>query len=515
MAETKHITLRQKRVFLWTLVLGLLTHGFRLSNKFLCCDSYNYLESISRSWTVAMGRYLLHLVEAVRGNYELTWLIGLLSIIFIAAAAVLVAEIFDIRDSFLQVLTGFIMVANPVVTGTFAYMYTADGYFFGMMLSVLAVYLLFVYQGKWGIPLAALSLAASMAFYQSYLSVTIVLIMFKLLLLLLDKEKKLKEVFRTAGICLTAGITAMVVYLAGMKLAWQIFDSEMADYMGLKDARGGIVSRITGAFVSSYVEFARFLLVRWKLTFYNVTNVLVILVVTAMVLTLIIKRKLYKEPLKVILMVLLGLLLPVATHIFAFISEGVSYISSPMSYSMCLIWIMPLLLGGKLKASAGDGNKLKIGTAFIWRALLTAVCLHFVVIAAQSYESMDRANRQTERLINRIEARMELEEGYSDDMDIAIYGNLWQMPEYVPSAPMMSGVVSNIYLSTQREYVAALNWYVSAEYGNAGEKRKKELAKLPEFSEMKPWPSKDSVKVIDGTMILFLSDDEIEKYTEE
>ena len=57
--------------FLLTMILGFIAHGFRLTNKFFCEDSFNYLYTISASWTISIGRFLLPLVEKVRGPEKL------------------------------------------------------------------------------------------------------------------------------------------------------------------------------------------------------------------------------------------------------------------------------------------------------------------------------------------------------------------------------------------------------------------------------------------------------------
>ena len=505
---------RRKAVFLMTVIFGVLAHGFRLTNKFYCNDSWNYMETISRGWTVAIGRFFLPLAETFRGNYETTWLIGVFSILCIALAAVLIAELFDIRGNVGWTLTAALLVVNPVVTGTFAYMYTADGYFFGMMCSVLSAYLVIKCKGWKGIAGGCAALFVAMGLYQAYISVTILLLMLWLLLMLLAPEKKAKELFATAGRFLAMGAAGMAAYLIGMNVAWKIDHTGMADYMGMSDTSGYSVQRLLGAVESSYVEFARFFLVRWEINFYNTSNVLLLLSIVVLLLWICGRRKLFAQPWRIVLLAVWGLLLPLLTHIYSFISEGVSYISIIMCYSMVLIWLMPVLLWQDETGDTGDFAKW-CRTEYLGKhlfktlqsVLLLCICVHFVVIADQAYERMNLANEQIRNLVNRIQYRMELQEDYTDTMEVALYGNLYQTPEYVPSAPMMPGVVSKLYLTGQKDFSSAIDWYASSRHSWATLERRKELVHTEEFAQMQPWPSEACMRVIDGTLVILLSDD--------
>ena len=510
---------RRKAVFWLTMIYGFVAHGFRLTNKFYCDDSWNYMKTISVGWTVAIGRFFLPLVETFRGRYETTWVIGVFSIICIALAAVLIVELFDIKGNVGQALTAAILVVNPAVTGTFAYMYTSDGYFFGMMCSVLSAFLVIRIKGWKGIAAGCGALFVTMGLYQSYISETILLLMLWLLLMLLDPEKKAKELLATAGRFLLMGAAAMAAYLIGMNVAWKINDTQMADYMGMSDTSGYSVARLLGAVKSSYIEFARFFLVRWELNFYNVSNVILLLSIVALLLWICGKRKLFAQPWRIAVLIVWGLLLPLVTHIYSFISEEVSYISIIMCYSMVLIYLMPILLWQNVAKDTGDFSALfrpEYWKKHLFRALqsvlLACICVHFVVIADQAYERMHLANEQIRNLVNRIQYRMELVEGYTDTCEVALYGNLYQTPEYVPSAPMMPGVVSGLYLTTQRDYSSAIDWFASSDHKWATAERRKELVRNAEFAQMQPWPAADCVKMIDGTIVILLADDEADEF---
>ncbi len=501
--------------FIFGIILGLATHMYRLTNWMLCEDSLNYLDTISPSWTISVGRYWLPKVEYIRGTYELSWLIGLMCIIFLALSSGIIAEMFKVDGTIRRLLLAWIVVCNPVVTSTFAYMYTADGYYFGFMLICLYAYLLDREDKKRFYIPATICFAVSMAFYQGFITAAIVLIFIRLILMLLDEKYKIKDVlYKGLGYLIPAGIGCGIYYI-GLKIAWKITDHSLAAYMGLGEKPKQGLIRYWYELKECYIDFARVFLVRWKLTGYNVTNVIMFLIVAVIILTLITKRKLWKQPSRWLLVILLCGLLPVATHIFEFLSESVSYTTTIMDYGTMMVFLMPVVLIGQL--DLGDGsfselikmNYIKKHIFWVFTAVIMLyISFNFTVIANKAYYNMFMANKNCETLVNRIETRMEMIDGYDSEMEVMMVGSCYQMPEYVTNAPMMSGVVSNIFITGENGYVNYMNKMLSTGYGKASLDKEKEIAQTDEYKEMGYWPSMSSVKIIDDVMVIKLSDND-------
>ncbi len=504
---------RTKKVFLYTVIIGILTHAFRMTNVMICTDTANYLNTISPSWVTSLGRFLLPLIEKIRGTRELPWLIGVICILLIGIAAILIAELFDIKGTISLVLLAWILVANPIVTSIFAYMYTADGYMIGLVFSVLAAFLCIRLSGIKGIICGAVALFLSMGFYQAFLSVTMMLLWIWLVLLLMNPAKTMKKIGLTMLRFFAMGGLGAGMYLVVTKIVWKVGGYGTTSYMGMNEAGGSGLAGIMQAAIDCYVDFARFFIVRWQVNAYNVMNVLLFLMVAVALILIVRKNHLYHKPERLILLLGLLLCLPFAAHVFEFISDSVSYTSTSMEYSLCLIVLLPIILWGSL--DFGEGEFFEWSTSLYWKRcflwIMTAVLLllisfNYSVIANKAYYNMENANTKLENLLNRLETRMEMQAGYEETMEVAIIGSCYQIPEYVDCAPMMSGVVSNIFLSSPQEYVCVMNWKLSTAYGVAPEARMRELVQTEEFAGMKHWPDEDSVRIIDGTMVLYLSD---------
>lgn len=531
---------REKRVFVYTIIIGFLTHAFRMTNTMICTDTTNYLKSIGVTWVISLGRILLPGVEKIRGTVELPFLIGVICLILIGCAAVSFVRLFDIQENIFLVIVAWILAANPVVTSIFAYMYTADGYMISLLFSVLAAYLCLKKKGLSGSLLGGLCLAVSLGFYQAFISVTIIIMLFWLFRMLYTPEHDMKDIGKMAGSCLLTGVTGVAVYAILTLIVWKAGGHQAAGYMGMDSAGGTGIHGLLQAVIDCYVDFARFYIVRWELNRYNAMNVLMFLLTLITWLVLVTKKKLWKMPVRVVLMALVFPLLPIVCHIFEFASAGVSYTSTSMEYSLVLVYLLLLIMWNDMRlfASAQDhkdelekpDNQEKatgIAESFRWTdlqywkkhylsmlsvALLLCISFHFTVIANRAYYNMNNANTKVEMLLNRLVMRMEMTEGYHEDMDVAIYGSCYEIPEYVPAAPMMSGVVSNIFLTRDNEYISMMNHYLSTSYGRAGFETMCQIAATEEFAAMEPWPSENSIRIINGTMVLYLSDTDVKQY---
>lgn len=529
---------REKRVFVYTIIIGFLSHAFRMTNTMICSDTTNYLKSIGVTWVISLGRILLPIVEKIRGTVELPFLIGTICLVLIGCAAVFFVRLFDIQENIFLIIIAWILAANPVVTSIFAYMYTADGYMISLLFSVLAAYLCLKKKGLSGSLLGGLCLAVSLGFYQAFVSVTIIIMLFYLFRMLYTSEHNIKDIGKMTGRCLLSGVTGVAVYVVLTLIVWKVGGHQAASYMGMDSAGGTGIHGLLQAVIDCYVDFARFYIVRWELNRYNAMNVLMFLLTLITWLVLVTKRKLWRMPVRVVLMALIFPLLPIVCHLFEFVSAGVSYTSTSMEYSLALVYLLLAIMWNDMRLSVSTQNMniekpedskeaADLAERFRWTdlqywkkhylsmlsvVLLLCISFHFTVIANRSYYSMNNANTKMEMLLNRLVMRMEMKEGYHEDMEVAIFGSCYETPEYVPAAPIMSGVVSNIFLSRDNEYISMMNHYLSTDYEWADFETMCQIAATEEFAAMEPWPSEDSIRIIDGIMVLYLSDTNIKQY---
>lgn len=169
--------------FLYTFFWGLLAHAYGFLHTSFSHDGLNaiYIEESESLWKMAIGRSFVDFYRySVRGKWEVPWLIGIISLAFIAVAAKVVGELFEIDTRFGILFLSGIMVVNHTVTNLTAnYIFEMDIDLLAMLLAVLAVYC-WRKNGRWWL-LGILCICISLGLYQAYLSVTICLILLILL----------------------------------------------------------------------------------------------------------------------------------------------------------------------------------------------------------------------------------------------------------------------------------------------------------------------------------------------
>lgn len=126
------ITNIDKLVLCSVFLVGFTAHGIMLTNKISFHDDVHVMFGIGE--TYLSGRWFLGIISEFWnrhfGLYSLPLINGIISLLFIALSVCILCRIFQLSDSISCFLLGSLMVTFPVVTSTFAYMFTASYYFF-------------------------------------------------------------------------------------------------------------------------------------------------------------------------------------------------------------------------------------------------------------------------------------------------------------------------------------------------------------------------------------------------
>ena len=178
--------------FLW----GLIAHAYCFLHSSFSHDSLTafYATIYEEKAKIELGRFLAPIYRNIRGPVAMPWLIGFLSLIWIGLAVFLVVKIFSISSKKNIILISGITTVNITVIALLAtYIFEADIDMFSLLMSILAVYIWKKRGWIAAIIIGAPCVMISIGLYQSYLAVTISLIMFASIIELLE-NKTLKQV---------------------------------------------------------------------------------------------------------------------------------------------------------------------------------------------------------------------------------------------------------------------------------------------------------------------------------
>lgn len=212
-------------ILMFTFLTGVCIY-IRMITKWLAnpdCVWEGLMFKKNYAWESALGRFGIEKINKIKGFFQYPAIQTILNVFLVACIAVLLINIFEIKNVYLGCLIGAFLIVSPSLCSTLTYYYAADSYTFAYFLSVLFVYLLVQKQGKLWFLISALLLAFSMLIYQAYIGTAITLCLLYLLYLLLCKNTDWRMILRKAGRFLTTGLLGTVCYLAAFRFFCLIY----------------------------------------------------------------------------------------------------------------------------------------------------------------------------------------------------------------------------------------------------------------------------------------------------
>lgn len=493
-------------VCFWAAIaLGLTAHLYKITGWLPNWDSLVFRHDPQNM--VVLGRWFLPVVCSFSSLYDLPFLNGLVAILFHALGAVCICRLLNVEKNGTALLIGGIVAAFPTVTSVMMYNYVADGYAVAFFLSTLAA--LLMTQEKPRYLIAALLITLSAGIYQAYLTVTVTLILIKIIDDTVHRDVPVGTTLKKAVPMLITGVVGMVVYAVVLKVLLKVLSMEMLEYQGLNTS-GSAASFDVAASLYTIKEtfFSCFFDRSNGINLYVVVNAVVLVLTLAYFLKRIIQNKIYKKPLALILIVLSPVMLILGAGLLAFINPQVDY-HNLMRMGYVAFYLLFLLLYER--GTEADDTHAAVQR---WTVLAVAavILVNQVVIANLSYHKAQMAYEKSYGVLIRIADRIE-QTPESDTCDkILVLGALKDSKNYsVNLTPDITGITDGYILRADDEVVgqsvlcSALNDYCGTDYTFVSGAEKDAIAARDDVTQMGIWPAKDCITVIDGTLIIKLS----------
>ena len=512
--------------FMAAVIVGLITHMFLFVNKLPNADamtSFYFDQNM-----VTSGRWFLTVVCGISSYYDLNWVIGILSILYVGVAAVFVSEFFEVKTLSVRVCIGALLVTFPALTATFAYLYTADGYMLAFLLAVLAVYLTRKY--KWGFIPGAICLACSIGSYQAYLAVAVVMCLLSLILMCL-KNQPWKELWSRIWRYLVMGIGGGVLYYVILKICLAVQNKELADYQGINSMGKISLQSLPGMLADAYHDFAAFAMkgnIFISNGFSLVCVILLIVVVCGAALFCYVKNGTYKRWYQTLLLLVFTALIPFGTNIIFFMSSEVTF-----HLLMRMQWILFPVFAAVLsevwfvvkedalketEVSMADqaGDKDKVAKKCFNVPLLIAalgvfaslgLSYQFLLMDNVAYFNMHERYEKTYAYCLRLVDRIEQTEGYEVGMPIAMIGVVDESKYPVTDitgdvTSHISGSTGDILIYKGEQYAAFMQHYLNVTINPVVGDQIVEIYNSPEYREMDSFPAENSIRIVDGVMYI-------------
>ena len=337
---------------------GLAAHAYVFFHNTFSHDSLTEFNAavFGNDWKMQLGRVFVPAYRFLfRGDLNLPWLIGVLSLLFLYASVYLTIRIFHIHRNIILFLLGGIYAANLTVSATAAtYINDLDSNMMALLMAVLAVFLWkkLKYGYLWGM----LPLCLSLGLYQSYISTTITLVLLSLILRLL-KGGEFKEVMQKgihAILMLIGGGLLYFVAMKGMLLLSPVSLKE-DNYNSVTGFLSLRLSALPGLIWKDYLRTVyRIVATPSAYPEWMVIGGHVVLFLLAGILFWIMLWNRTKGRKERILAVVLLVIVPVAMNVAYILSGGMSH--ELMHFAFNLIYVFFLLLAERV-----EWNKLVFG----------------------------------------------------------------------------------------------------------------------------------------------------------
>lgn len=491
-----------KIAFISTFVIGLLAHAYMFTNKFPNHDYPYNIYGGQFNWSVMLGRWFLEPATMISSYFLLPWINGVLSVFYVAIASAFIIGILKIRNVIPIILCSGLLVTYPAFADTAGFLFTADGYMVAMMLASAAVWFWQNKEGIWSYIWFMLLLGLAIGIYQSYLSFAIYLILIRIILDILERKYTDKELFRKIGKALLAGICAVGFYYGMQILIMKITNNSFADYMGISEVGLLNIGTVMETLIRDTIRFAKlFIGSNGEYTFFEISNGIFILLLIGIYGYGIVYTKLYRRKWQLLIFMISNILFIPAAYLWDFVSEDVVY-RLLMLYCVVLIYLLAVTLVDKYMPKW-------FGNAYTLFCI--AIIFNFALIDNIGYYNLNLCWQETYATAIQMQDRLQQLDGYEDADTILIIGTLRLKNEnrrdwVLDRVPPMIGIEDVNLMRNQDFIVSILNNDLGMVLDGVNGEMREELLENKTVQEMGCWPAADSVRMVDGVMVMKLQD---------
>ena len=508
------------RLIAATIFVGIMTHFLLLTHVIKNADCWQYSNTYqSGRWEVSIGRWFLPIWDFVRGSLNIPYLTAIFSIIIISVVPIVISKTLKLNKT-VTVLLAITLVVSPYMSIIMTYSYCSDTYSLAFLFAAIGALMLSLGADEKRnrlirIGVGAIFIMLSLAIYQIYLGVTCVLLMLKLIREATEEplsKKRVTKLMRKLGI-----------YIAGLGLGMGLYSLVTSVVLRVTDLHA---NQVYGAFGNSVVSIIKNIPAR---VIYIYQRTYKYFLQTGLV-----KNRYFRN--QIIAVFLVFFVVWVIYSIWQY----------SMNWQQAIIYIVgialvPVVAEGVLMASPGDELSLRLSGPLImclplllylvkWDSVSTPKILIrganlFLILylwtcflsANATYASLITHYNQEKTYSQQIVYEIERQDAYYRGMPVCIIGTINTDEFGEPSSAYPYAYWSNsgnIYRGEKSYASASKNWFVfmtdelGVNLNMVGIDTFREIYASEEFKEMKLFPKEGSVKMIDGVMVVKLSEEQ-------
>ena len=485
-----------------SMIFTFLTHFYFFSRRLANEDDLSYL--VFKDFALTSGRWN-------NGTLFTTSLMSpsvnfILVIIILAIISLLICDIFKIKNKKNMILISLIISTFPSLALSFSYLFMVEIYMTSLLLAVLAVWL--STKWKYGFIPGSLCIALSLGNYQSYIAVSVSLIIIYVIKETIDKKKEiLKDILKL----FIMGILGIIIYFIILKVLLLINKTSLSNYKGA-DSMGippisewpKLIFRTYKHFIGYFIEKSYF---RVSI-FESIIRILTIILTFILLINKITKEKFYKNKTNIIIFIILIVLIPFTFNIVDFMAFKAD-LTSLQIYSFSSLYLLIILILDKTKP-----NYLNT----ILTILIIAIGIMNFTTVNKYYFKQETYYKYTENFNNRLLNKIESTEGYYYGIPIIFkgesnsnfYKELNTLPNTNDNITFDQSLWGGKYIgyadlytyNNDKKIFTMINNEFGVYLNRATDEERDKIKDNIEYNNMKSYPEKYSIKIIDGILVV-------------
>lgn len=536
--------LSEKEVFLlkaclfWTFVWGFAAHGFAYANFLFNHDGLMVYSS--EMYMLTLGRFGHALYFFLRGTVNVPWLCGILSTLYLALSVFLVVNIFNIDNKYdICICSGILTTNTAIIVINATYFYFCDVYALSILLASLSFFIIVKGQYIKNILFASVLLMLAMGLHQISLAVWLVFAVIFTLRQNILEEYKIKAGVKNEilsnhfdfivflGVIILACVFYKISSLISLKITHQEYykafnyvenavDFKTVDIMKL-------LKKTYKSFFHIFLYCPNYYGGAINISLSNISKYFIAFILTNAVVSIIYylirnirNYKIYNS----LYSVLCFMLFPLVVNCIYFLSKGNTNYEIVWYPHWCALFLLPTVF------ISFNGSVVKKAVRF---SFLIIIFVN-LVIANNVYEKRKIVYDSTVSALNRMLAQIEFCEDYVPGNTEVIFSGTLDKNSYFKNETLDSVFplvdkgrnmtaqnidVAVTFSGTYYNFIrfcmnSNINFYpFTQEYADFPERYSDVINAMPVF------PAKGCCQMIDGKMVVKLSEVDIPNYAKE
>lgn len=457
------------------------------------------------SWEVSLGRYMLPVFMKIFGYVINPTAFTILCIAIMAVIGCLLCDLFELQG-IRAVLCGMFLICSPSVAGTLTYYYCSLYYMTAYLLAVYAGWIICKKKSIKFSLVAIICLCISIATYQTYIGVVLVIVVMHKLQKLIKEEIEVKLLIReflNAGITIAGGI---LTYLISCKMIQNALG--IAAEAGRGFSKMGNVplkeigSLLKNCYIYTYQYFFSTEMINNEYGLKKELNVLFFLIFFACSITTVVRMK--KSILHKLFAIGLFLVIPIAVMSITIAASDVSIYGetgSIMLPTVNYIYILFLVIQERVNVDVKYLHSIKNVCVYII-PIVVAINLFVFCLSMQSYAKV--CKNKYDYLVKEIAHTISLngEEHalcFIGQVENGNYPELYYgLKDSLHWTTVSYGMIWDTFMGRQEGWLQYLKQYTGRQYMGCDSKEYEDIISSVQFKTMNNYPDENSVAVFEN-----------------